>query len=386
MSSLRLTWILAVVIAAVTALFARPAAAIDRNFAGSAMVDYHYAPSNEIPRSTAFDGLTTELSLKAAIDVSDKFSATVKVCYGCHGFEVPMAQLEYRFGQALSLRAGRFSPSLGAFPLRYDPANHRLSTKPLIYDMGRMLRMREWNMGVVPSPFPDNGVELSGTKWFGETVQFDYAAYVVSGFKSDSQGFDLDWQRSRSGEAYYVDNNHRPAYGGRLVLTTKLGERSDLTFGISGQHGTSDPARNLDYTFFGADIALRIKSTNIRLEYLGRRQKFDTTDPTLLAYSLASTRNDFFIKQGAYAEMETTLTGPLDFILRYDLLARAGNLPAGSLLSKRSSIHRATVGITYMIERGLRVKASTEGWRFSDPDSENKHYAIGFHLGLVGTY
>jgi len=54
--------------------------------------------------------------------------------------------------------------------LRHDPANHCLSDKPLAYDMGRMLRLRDWNLGVLPSPFPDNGVEASGRHWFGSSV------------------------------------------------------------------------------------------------------------------------------------------------------------------------------------------------------------------------
>lgn len=382
----RLMILLAVMAATLLALLSRPAAAVERNFAGSAMLDYHFTPGNEQPRPTNFDGLTTELALKAAIDVSDRFSASVKVCYGCHGFEVPMAHLDYRFGDALSLRIGRFSPSLGAFNVRHDPANHRLSSKPLIYDMGRMLRMREWNLGVVPSPFPDNGAELSGTRWFRDTVQLDYAAYVVSGFKSDASGIDLDWQKSRSGEAYYIDNNHRPAVGGRVVVTTRISDSADITVGGSLQHGSPDAARRFTYTFFGGDLTLRVRRTNFRMEYLARRQSFDTSDQSQLAYQVVSPRGDFFIKQGFYAEMEHPLGNAFDVILRYDVLARNGNVQAGSTLSNRSSILRGTLGLTYAIERALRVKASTELWRFSDQAGSGRQLAVGFHLGIVGTY
>lgn len=373
-------------LATVLALVARPAAALERNFAGSAMADYHLAPANHSTRATAFDGFTTELALKAAIDVTERFSASVKVCYGCHGFELPMAHLDYRFGSAVSLRVGRFSPSLGAFNLRHDPANHRLSSKPLIYDMGRMLRMREWNLGVLPSPFPDNGAELSGTHWFGESVQLDWAAYAVAGFKSDAQRLDLDWQRSRTPDAYYVDNNHQPAVGARVVVTARLGETSDLTFGASAQHGSPDPDRKLRYTFFGGDLTLRVRRTNVRVEYLGRRQTFETSDPTQLAYRVAGGRGDFFVKQGLYAEIEQPLSGAVDLVLRYDFMSRNGNVQAGSPLTHRSAIHRGTVGFTYALERGLRLKASTESWHFTDADHRGRQQAVGFHLGLVGTF
>jgi hypothetical protein len=199
------------------------ARAADRNVAGSLQLDYHLAPerSTAVGTGPTFRGFTTEAAVKLSADISDRFSANVKVCAGCHGLEVDMAHVDFRFADELSLRAGRFSPSFGAFNLRHDPANHRLSDKPLPYDMGRMLRLRDWNMGVLPSPFPDNGVELSGTHWFGSSVQLDYAAHVVSGFKGSIAGADLDFVESRTGSLYYVDNNDKPAYGGRVAVTTR---------------------------------------------------------------------------------------------------------------------------------------------------------------------
>ena len=79
-----------------------------------------------------------------------------------------MAFVDLRVVDELNFRVGRFTPAFGDFPLRHDPANHRTSDKPLPYDMGRMLRLREWNMGVLPSPYVDQGIEVNGTHWFGE--------------------------------------------------------------------------------------------------------------------------------------------------------------------------------------------------------------------------
>ena len=126
-------------------LRAAPAAAIERNFAGSAQLDYLFAPDETggTGGRSVYDGFTTEAALKLAADVSDHLSANVKVCYGCHGFELPMAYFDYRVADELVVRAGRFSPSFGAFNIRHDPANHVTSDKPLPYDMGRMLRINE---------------------------------------------------------------------------------------------------------------------------------------------------------------------------------------------------------------------------------------------------
>src|SRR5678809_642398 len=153
-----------------------PASALERNFAGSAQLDYHFVPTAKDVKTfpKAFDGFTMEFAAKLAIDFSEHVSANIKVCYGCHGFEADMMYFDVRVADELNFRVGRFSPSFGAFNLRHDPANHRTSDKPLPYDMGRMLRLRQWGMSVLPSPFPDNGVEINGSKFAG-ALQVDYA-------------------------------------------------------------------------------------------------------------------------------------------------------------------------------------------------------------------
>ncbi len=373
-------------------LSSRRAGAVERNFAGSGQFDYHFVVGGKSPGViTPRDGATTELALKIAVDVNDKVSANIKACYGCHGFEVPMAYLDYRVADELFFRIGRFSPQLGAFNLRHDPANHRLSSKPLIYDMGRMLRRVEWNMGVIPSPFPDNGVEVGGTHWFGEKAQLDYAVYAISGFKAPGDATDLDWQLNR--QPYYTDNNSRPSVGGRLALTIKLGETSDLTLGGSTQYGTFDPDRKQSYLFYGADAALRVARTNLRVEWLARRQTFDASDPTRFKYVVPSDGGNFFVKQGGYFEIEHPLAKNVDGIFRYDVMYRTGNVLVNSPLRRQSAVQRFTVGGMFTVDRAFRIKASTEIWQFSDPDVDDKSaarsdpsLAIGVHLGVVGTY
>ena len=140
----------------------------ESNFAGSIQTNYMGVPTDPDARKQALDGFTNELSLKVAVDLTDHVSANVKLCYGCHGVEVGMAFVDLRVADELNFRVGRFTPAFGDFPLRHDPANHRTSDKPLPYDMGRMLRLREWNMGVLPAPYVDQGIEINGTHWFGE--------------------------------------------------------------------------------------------------------------------------------------------------------------------------------------------------------------------------
>lgn len=387
--------LLVALLAAVVALPGE-AHAVERNFAGSAQIDYHFVPTarGANARATAFDGFTLEAALKLAVDFSDRLSANVKICAGCHGFETDMAYFDYRVSDELNFRLGRFSPSFGNFNIRHDPANHRLSDKPLPYDMGRMVRMRAWNMGVLPSPFPDNGLEVNGKVKLDEAAVLEYAAYAVSGFKGGATSVDLDFTQSRDGSLYYVDNNGRPTVGGRAALTMRLAPTTHATAGLSGMHGTFDPNNQLDYTILGADLAVRIVRTNLRLEYLVRRQDIDVRDPTRFKYDVLS-NGDFFAKHGAYVELEQPVSESVDLILRADGMYRQGNvllrdpgtpLPADGELGRRASVFRYTVGGAFTVERGLMLKASSELWQFNDKEASGQELALGFHLSAVGMF
>src|ERR1700712_2522347 len=223
----------------------------DRNFAGSVQSSYLYVHDKNA-RDVALNGFVTEASLKLAVDFSDHISTNVKICFGCHGFEVGMAYIDLTMVDEARFRIGRFSPSFGDFQLRHDPANHRTVDKPLPYDMGRMVRLREWNMGIMPAPYVDNGVEFGGTHWFGTKLQLDYAAYAVGGFRGNNDATDVDWIQQRTPGQYYVDNNSRPSVGGRVSGTLDLAD-DDMTFtaGASGMGGWYDPAAKLSYMVLG---------------------------------------------------------------------------------------------------------------------------------------
>jgi hypothetical protein len=382
----------------------RPAGASeeDRNFAGSAQLDYHLvagepAAAKAPGPSTAFEGFTLEAALKVAADISDHLSANVKVCYGCHGFELDMAYFDLRAFDELNLRVGRFSPSFGAFNLRHDPANHMTSDKPLPYDMGRMLRKGDWNEGVLPSPFPMNGAELNGTHWIGSVAQFDYAAYVATGFKNDvdANPADLDFQESHL--PYYVTSDPRPASGARLALTLKAGPDADMTLGASGMWGTYDLQNRLTYAIVGGDFSLRILRTAIRMEYLVRRQQMDVSNPDIFRYAIAPADGDFFAKHGAYVEVEQPVTEAFDVLGRVDGLFRVGNVSnvsagsggetiVASPLHERAALIRETLALAYAFERNFRLKGSVELWEFNYADSTGRDTELSFHLGAVGSF
>ena len=81
--------------------------------------------------------------------------------------------------------------------------------------------------------------------------------------------------------------------------------------------GTYDPANDYSYTIVGGDLGFRLNRTNLRFEYLVRRQEFDTSDPRSLKYDVVA-NGDFVVKHGAYAELETPLSEQVDLIARAD--------------------------------------------------------------------
>lgn len=356
--------------------------ASSRNFAGSVQFDYFGVQHRATDRPTTFEGATVELSLKLAMDLGDHVTANVKVCYACHGFEVGMAYFDLRAADELAVRVGRFSPAFGSFPLRHDVANHATSDKPLAYDMGRMVRYRDWNEGVLPAPWVDNGVEVNGSHFFG-AAQVDYAGYAIAGPKAAAGAIDFDYTLSRSGESYYVDNNAEPAVGGRLALTLDLARRSILTIGGSVMTGHYDPKAERAFTIAGADASLQLGRTFLRAEWLGRSTHFAVGDnPGLeLKYGpLDGGYAHYFYKDGFDFEIEH----PIDrvtLIARFDGLRQRGNVLATSTLSDRSTLTRYTVGVSIRLVAALQLKASIEHYMFSDFPDEN-----AAHLGIAGPF
>ena len=379
--------ITAAVLAAICALGSpRLAAAdgekVDRNFAGSIQLDYMAVPTDSVARKIALDSATAEVSLKVTQDFGEKMSASVKLCVACHGIETGMAFFDLRIADELSFRVGRFTPQFGAFPVRYDVANHRTSDKPLPYDMGRMLRLTDWNMGVLPAPWVDNGLELSGAHFFTDGIQLDYAAYAIGGPRGASDAADFDYKLSRSGESYYVDNNSRPSIGGRIALNIVTGNAT-LTAGASGMTGTYDPDNKLSYQIGGVDLALQISRVFLRAEYLVRRTQMSLGDDPAQRFKYGPGKNGkfdpYFLKSGWYAELEVPITDRVDAIARWDGLRRQGNVLRTSELRSDSALLRYTLGASIRIKGATRIKLSGERYDFSD-----FHDETAIHLALAG--
>jgi hypothetical protein len=287
--------------------------------------------------------------------------------------ELGMAFIDMRLLDELNVRVGRFNPGFGDFTLRHDPANHRTADKPLPYDMGRMLHAREFNQGVLPSPYVDQGIEINGTHWFGDAVQFDYALHAVGGLRAGQKDLDVDFVSMRS--TYYIDNNSEPSLGGRLALTLNLSEEVLLTLGGSGLWGHLDPKRQHTYWVAGADLYLRVATFDLHAEYLVRRTEFDVGENPDATFRFGPNKDrqydNFFLKDGFYIEGNLPISSRLEIVARFDGLRRMGNVTLNSALrSKNSAVLRYTLGLGIILEGSVRLKISGEFYDFTDFDDE----------------
>ncbi|MFN0249048.1 MAG: hypothetical protein ACKV2T_19340, partial [Kofleriaceae bacterium] len=350
------------------------------NIAGSLQLDYLYVPTDRDARGRVFDGATAEISLKATRELGRNATASIKVCFACHGFEVGVGVVEVRATSAFRARIGRFTPSFGSFPQRHDPANHLTSDKPLPFDMGRMLHREAWNEGILPAPWVDNGLELAGTK-FWDGGQFDAAVWIASGPKGSPDAADFDFTLSRAPEQYYVDNNSQPAVGGRASLVLELTERASIEVGASAMVGTYDPARSLGFALGGVDVAVLVGRLALRAEYLVKRVEMALgSDPgSRFKYGPnASGRfDDFFVKDGFYADLELPL-GSVTGLARIDGLRRKGNVLATSPLESSSYLLRYTVGLATRIHAKVTLKSSVELYTSKELGSDT-----ALHLGVA---
>lgn len=323
-------------------------------------------------------GINAEAAFKVVADVSDNVSASAKVCYGCHDFTADMAYVDYFVDERFNVRFGRFPVPFGEFYLRHDAANHRSATKPLPYEMGRMLYRGAFNLAVLPEPYPDNGVELFGT-FRGDQVEVSYNAYAVAGLKGSAAAGDLDFVESR--QIFYADNNRTPTIGGRLTFALpRLPVQAIRWFavGFSGMWGYYDDEDELDYLLAGVDLYTRVGQLNIRGEAMFRR----TAIPDAPERYQQRLRDLYVQREGFYLQLDGPLTDVVEWLARVDGFRRSGPLLIGSpLTSTDSGITRGTVGLNLVPTTGVKLKLNYEYWRFTDfPDAHM------LHTGLVGTF
>ena len=155
----------------------------------------------------------------------------------------------------------------------------------------------------------------------------------------------MNFTRSRS----YADNNHEPAYGGRVTVGNKR-----MRFGGSVMAGRlqEDGSLPLNYHLAGADATARFCDDQIRLYFEYALRRNDSVFPQRqLAYGIVSELELLLLKEPN-----------LSAVFRYDTLEHRD-------FFGETSIERFTWGVSTTVIGGSLLMVNHEHWNF--PTDEN---------------
>ena len=344
-------------------LVSGPAHAVRWYWSGSLSLDQKLVGLDDAKISTNAGGIV-EWSMKATVELSDRVTVNGKLCTSCHGLTVDQAYGEIRFHPLLNLEVGRINVPFGEYYQRHDPANDVLASKPLPYAMGHMVRFRpdQFNLGVIPMPFSDQGASWFGDFWVGDALQTWMAVYAVNGFRSPVPRDFLF--KNQVADGAFVDNNEEPSWGARVSLSQEI-----VSLGGSYMSGTYDPDSEYAYDIWGVDLGLLIRRVRFRAEYLERDTEVAVAE-----------QRETLRKQGFYIQAEVPLERRVEFVARFDGLLRRG-APLGTRNDESSGVSRWTAGLNVSPLHDYVVRASYEYWRFTDFSDVRV-----VHLGVVVAY
>jgi hypothetical protein len=233
-------------------------------------------------------------------------------------------------------------------------------------------------------PYADEGVNLNlevpVLHRDTGTITATLDSYLVNGLEGGDQG--LEFFNSRN----LVDNNGRPAGGGRITLGDPyVRAGASLTGGRFNDPGSAarDFHGGLDYTIYGFDLQAQYKDLiRVQFEYARR-----TSDRTA---KLKGGNGDFLVfnekVEGLYVEGEVRPWEHccLSLLARYDWLGRRSlEAPEASTLATGNfNIHRLTWGVNCTLWRQSLLMFNHEIWFLPDPFHElhvfGVRYAITF--------
>jgi hypothetical protein len=310
----------------------------------------------EHDRSMPNAGMQGEFALWGRVTHRDSgVSANLRVCWGCHGLELEEAALAWRPLPVFSVRAGRLNVHAGSFNARHDFNTRATLTKPLTRMMGGMVRQTEFNQGVLPAPYVDNGVNAALELDFGAAaMRLD--GYVLAGLKG--VGNDIAFDRSRN----FPDNNGEPSFGATFGLETPL-----LSLHLAYLWGNYDADARRSYQIASADFGARLGPVTLEGEIAWRQTQFTRAG--------SPGGEDQFWKWGWWLQADWNIVDTLRLTLAADslnvkgiYLASFGPTPNAALAvtDDNNRVIRGTLGLSYTTVGGVLLRLSGEYWEFSD--------------------
>ena len=228
---------------------------------------------------------------------------------GAGEVNVEFATMDYRFAEALNLRAGVILSPIGRFNLVHDSPLNELTDRPLVA------------LEVIPSTLSEAGAGLFGTLYPTATSLLSYELYAVNGFNAELGKPDADGRLPiRDAQAKRGDIEGRAPIDlvGRVAFSPVLG----LEIGASAHTGSYGDDLNLEpartATLWALDATINRGPVDVLGEYA--RLKVDL-DPVVRAPTVGDGRAGYYVQtnyhfgQGWVAPKATSsFTG----VLRYD--------------------------------------------------------------------
>jgi len=307
-------------------------------------------------RSMPNEGINGEFALSARVTHRDSgVAANVRACWGCHGLELEEAAIEWRPVPFFMVRAGRLNVNAGSLNSRHDFNTRTTISKPLTRIMGNMVRQTEFNNGVLPAPYVDNGLNVNFDFEFGP-MSLRVDGFALTGFKGVND--DIDFDRSRD----FPDNNGEPSFGAALGIELPV-----LSLNMAYLWGNYDNDARRSYQFASADFRAHLGPITLDGEIAWRQTQ----------YSMPGSPGgeDQFWKWGWWLQLDWNVIGELHVTVAVDSLAvkgiyiaSFGPTPSAALAATddNNRILRGTLGLSYTTIGGVLLRLNGEYWEFSD--------------------
>ncbi len=305
-------------------------------------------------------------------------SGRITACTACHGVQEPafLSRIEVVeaavrvdlskyvepcwHGLKASIDAGRIIIPFGAFSSQTNPGVYRTVSTPLIFNMGQRIYNQDLGVPVLPMPFADEGVNFSldipVAKPCTGPITASVDAYLNNGLWGSSSG--IDWLQSRN----YLDNNDRPAYGGRVSVGDQY-----LRAGASIMGGRFDDPRDLsvvngplEYRIYGFDIQARYKRLfRFQIEY-ARRDSDRLGLPDDPARIFGERVDGYYME----AEVRPWDECRVSLLARHDFLRTNSPLPppGSTLPTGVFNVERLTLGVNIELWHQSLLMIDYERW------------------------
>ncbi len=302
------------------------------------------------------EGFVGEFALHARVAAPKAgVSANLRMCWGCHELELEEASFQWNPWPWMQVKAGRMAVNAGSYNSRHGFGVRRTISKPLVRSMGNMVRQTEFNHGVLPAPYVDNGA----------SIQFSYNSaligvqtewFLLTGLKGT--GNDIDFIRSRQ----FRDTNGEPSFGGRVSVDVPF-----VSVNFAYLWGNYDPASRRSYQYFSADARIRAGPLTLEGEFAFRETEYTDADSR-------GGENEFY-KYGWWTQLTWNILEPLFVTAMVDTLY-VKNIFLGAfgpttneavaLTDDNNRIVRLVGGVGYTPWGGIMVRMNVEYWDFSD--------------------